>query len=101
MVEGGHLLTASSSIPSSAPALEEEKPTYMLSYMTRLLLFQKVESNGGPFLKCPHSKRFRICMAKGSRESARPSYGRLKWTLISRGKKTPKKVFQKAQGSQF
>ena len=28
MVEGGHLLTASSSIPSSAPALEEEKPTY-------------------------------------------------------------------------
>ena len=51
MVEGSHLLTDSSSIPSSAPALEEEKPTYMLSYMTRLLLFQKVESNGGLFLK--------------------------------------------------
>ena len=51
MVEGGHLLTASSSIPSSAPALEEEKPTYMLSYVTRLLLFQKVESKGGPIFK--------------------------------------------------
>ena len=51
MVEGGHLLTASSSYPSSAPALEEEKPTYMLSYMTRLLLFQKVGSNGSPIFK--------------------------------------------------
>ena len=51
MVEGGHLLTASSSIPSSAHALEEEEPTYMLSYMTRLLLFQKVESNGGMIFK--------------------------------------------------
>ena len=51
MVEGGHLLTASSSIPSSAPALVEEKPIYMLSHMTRLRLFQKVESNGDLFLK--------------------------------------------------
>ena len=41
------------------------------------------------------SRRFRICMAKGGRESARPSYGRPKLTLISRGKKNPKKVFQK------
>ena len=30
------------------------------------------------------SRRFRICMAKGGRESARPSYGRSKLTLISR-----------------
>ena len=29
------------------------------------------------------SRRFRICMAKGGRESARPSYGRPKWTLIT------------------
>ena len=33
------------------------------------------------------SRRFRICMAKGGRESARPSYGRPKLTLISRKKK--------------
>ena len=33
------------------------------------------------------SRRFRICMAKGDRESARPSYGRPKLTLISREKK--------------
>ena len=33
------------------------------------------------------SRRFRICMAKGGRESARPSYGRPKLTLISREKK--------------
>ena len=35
------------------------------------------------------SRRFRICMAKGGRESARPSYGRPKLTLISREKKSP------------
>ena len=29
------------------------------------------------------SRRFRICMAKGGRESLRPSYGRPKLTLIS------------------
>ena len=34
------------------------------------------------------SRRFRICMAKGGRESARPSYGRSKLTLISREKIT-------------
>ena len=33
------------------------------------------------------SRRFRICMAKGGRESARPSYGRPKLTLIPREKK--------------
>ena len=33
------------------------------------------------------SRRFRICMAKGGRESARPSYGRPKLTLTSREKK--------------
>ena len=33
------------------------------------------------------SRRFRICMAKGGRESARPSYGSPKLTLISREKK--------------
>ena len=33
------------------------------------------------------SRRFRICMAKVGRESARPSYGRPKLTLISRKKK--------------
>ena len=32
------------------------------------------------------SRRFRICMAKGGRESLRPSYGRPKLTLISREK---------------
>ena len=35
------------------------------------------------------SRRFRICMAKGGRESARPSYGRPELTLISREKKSP------------
>ena len=29
------------------------------------------------------SRRFRICITKGGRESARPSYGRSKLTLIS------------------
>ena len=33
------------------------------------------------------SRRFRICMAKGGRGSARPTYGRPKLTLISREKK--------------
>ena len=33
------------------------------------------------------SRRLRICMAKGGRESARPSYGQPKLTLISRRKK--------------
>ena len=47
------------------------------------------------------SRRFRICMAKGGRESARPSYGRPKWTLISRGKKIPKTVFRKTFRPQF
>ena len=37
------------------------------------------------------SRRFRICMAKGGRESLKPSYGWPKLTLISRGKKTNKK----------
>ena len=32
------------------------------------------------------SRQFRICMAKGGSESARPSYGRPKLTLISRKK---------------
>ena len=43
------------------------------------------------------SRRFRICMAKGGRESARPSYGRPKLTLISRRKK-PKKGVPKSWG---
>ena len=47
------------------------------------------------------SRRFRICMAKGGRESERPSYGRPKWTLISRGKKIPKTVLQKTFRPQF
>ena len=47
------------------------------------------------------SRRFRICMAKGGRESARPSYGRPKWTLISRGKKIPKTVLRKTLRPQF
>ena len=38
------------------------------------------------------SRGFRICMAKEGRESARPSYGRPKLTLISREKKSPKAV---------
>ena len=33
------------------------------------------------------SRQFRICMAKGGRESARPSWSRPKLTLILRGKK--------------
>ena len=36
------------------------------------------------------SRRFRICMAKGSRESLMPSYGRSKLTIISREKKIKK-----------
>ena len=32
------------------------------------------------------SRRFRICMAKGGRESLRPSYGQPKLTLIARKK---------------
>ena len=47
------------------------------------------------------SRRFRICMARGGRESARPSYGRPKWPLISRGKKIPKTVLQKTFWPQF
>ena len=35
------------------------------------------------------SRQFRICMARGGRESARPSYGCPKMTLIWREKKTP------------
>ena len=33
------------------------------------------------------SRRFRICMAKGGRESLRPSYGGPKLTLLSRERK--------------
>ena len=47
------------------------------------------------------SRRFRICMAKGGRESARPSYGRPKLTLNSRGEKIPKTVFRKTLRPQF
>ena len=47
------------------------------------------------------SRRFRICMAKGGRESARPSYGSPKLTLISRGKKLPKTEFPKTFRPQF
>ena len=47
------------------------------------------------------SRRFRICVARRGKESLRPSYGLPKLTLISRGKKKPKKVFQKAGRSQF
>ena len=47
------------------------------------------------------SRRFRICMAKGGRESARPSYGRPKWTLISSQKKKPKTVSPKTFRPQF
>ena len=50
----------------------------------------------------PHVQRFRICMAKGGRESARPSYGRPKLTLITRErKKSPSDVLQKASRPQF
>ena len=41
------------------------------------------------------SRQFRICMEKGGRESARPSYGRSKLTLISREKKIFSAVFAK------
>ena len=47
------------------------------------------------------SRRFRICMAKGGRESARPSYGRPKLTLILSQKKKPKTVLQKTLRPQF
>ena len=47
------------------------------------------------------SRRFRICMAKGGRESARPSYGRPKLTLNSRGEKIPKTVLRKTLRPQF
>ena len=47
------------------------------------------------------SRRFRICMAKGGRESARPSYGRPKLTLILSQKKKPKTVFPKTLRPQF
>ena len=47
------------------------------------------------------SRRFRICMAKGGRESARPSYGRPKLTLNSRGEKIPKTVCRKTLRPQF
>ena len=47
------------------------------------------------------SRRFRICMAKGSRESARPSYGRPKLTLISRGKNKQKSCSKKYHGRNF
>ena len=47
------------------------------------------------------SRRFRICMAKGGRESLRSRYGRSKLTLISRLKKKPKTVFPKTFRPQF
>ena len=47
------------------------------------------------------SRRFRICMAKGGRESARPSYGRPKWILISSQKKNLKRCFAKPFGHNF
>ena len=47
------------------------------------------------------SRRFRICMAKGGRGSARPSYGRPKLTLISREKKSPWVVLEKLGRPQF
>ena len=47
------------------------------------------------------SRRFRICMAKGGRESLRSRYGRSKLTLISRGKKLPKTVSPKTFRPQF
>ena len=40
-------------------------------------------------------------MAKGGRESARPSYGRPKLTLNSRGEKIPKTVLRKTLRPQF
>ena len=47
------------------------------------------------------SRRFRICMAKGGRESLRSRYGRSKLTLISSQKKKPKTVFPKTLRPQF
>ena len=47
------------------------------------------------------SRWFRICMAKGGRESLRSRYGRSKLTLISRLKKKPKTVFRKTFRPQF
>ena len=47
------------------------------------------------------SRRFRICMAKGGRGSARPTYGRPKLTLISREKKSPSAVLPKTFRPQF
>ena len=38
------------------------------------------------------SRRFKISVAKGGRESLRPSYGLPKLTLISRAKKPKKRV---------
>ena len=47
------------------------------------------------------SRRFRICMAKGDRESARPSYGRPKLTLISRERKYVQLCLPKLFGHNF
>ena len=48
------------------------------------------------------SRRFRICMAKGGRESLRPSYGPSKLTLISREKKSPsRRCWKKLGGHNF
>ena len=47
------------------------------------------------------SRRFRICMAKGGRESARPSYGRPKLTLISREKNHLRRCYKKLGGHNF
>ena len=47
------------------------------------------------------SRAFRICMAKGGRESARPSYGRPKLTLISREKNHLLRCFAKPFGHNF
>ena len=47
------------------------------------------------------SRRFRICMAKGGRESLRSRYGRSKLTLISSQKKTLKRCFAKPFGHNF
>ena len=47
------------------------------------------------------SRRFRICMAKGGRESLRSRYGRSKLTLISSQKKNLKRCFAKPFGHNF
>ena len=47
------------------------------------------------------SRRFRICMAKGGRESARPSYGRPKLTLISREKNHLRRCSKKPPAAIF